>query len=434
MTKKKLHVAFVIDDMNGNGAQFACLRIIRSLLAKNYNVDLVLLGYRGTALLEIPEGVNLFILERGGLRQSSPKPCSIASERIRWIKYSSGLKDFTYAIIRYLKSLKCSSGFRLRARKRHFYWTICLVQYIKTEHPDIIHANLHYSTTVSILSQRMSSCQVPVIWAVHSDPYHMKTQNFKNLVHLIPDADTIHAVSQGVAESVVRLVPEVKNKVKTIFDPLPPLNEITSLMNQPVEHQWLSQGSHEESDNMPKVVLAVGRLDKQKNFTLLVRAFAMARSERNIRLIILGEGPQRKEIEELVESLNVNHAISMPGWVANPLAFMARADLFVLSSSYEGLSIVLTEALACGCPVVSTNCPYGPSEILEDGRWGRLVPVQDHEALAEAIVESIDEQPDHELLQNRAAFFFSENLIEKFECMFNDTIAKTRNIVRERIS
>ena len=434
MTKKKLHVAFVVDDMNGNGAQLACLRIIRSLLAKNYNVDLVLLGYKGTALLEIPEGVSLFILVRGGQKQSSLKPCSIASEKIRWIKYSSGLKDFTYAIFRYLKSLKCSRGFRLRARKRHFYWTNCLVQYIKTEYPDIIYANLHYSTTVSILSQRMSSCQVPVIWAVRCDPYHMKTQNFKYLVHLIPHADTIHAVSQGVAESVVSLVPEVKNKVRTIYNPLSPLNKMTSLMNQPVEHQWLSQGSHEGSDNMPKVILAVGRLAEQKNFILLVRAFAKVRSKRNIRLIILGEGAQRKEIEELAESLNVNHAISMPGWVENPLAFMARADLFVLSSSYEGLPNVLIEAMVCGCPVVSTNCPHGPSEILEDGRWGRLVPVQNHEALAEAIIESIDEQPDRELLQNRAAFLYSENSIEKFECMFNDTIAKTRNIVRERIS
>ena len=122
---------------------------------------------------------------------------------------------------------------------------------------------------------------------------------------------------------------------------------------------------------------------------MLIRAFAEVISQLDARLILLGDGPQRKIICELINNLSIEETVSMPGWVDNPYSFMANADLFVLSSSWEGLANVLLEALACGCPVVSTDCPSGPSEILEDGRWGRLVPVNDQTALAKAIIATL---------------------------------------------
>ena len=122
---------------------------------------------------------------------------------------------------------------------------------------------------------------------------------------------------------------------------------------------------------------------------MLIRAFAEVISQLDARLILLGDGPQRKIICELINNLSIEETVSMPGWVDNPYSFMANADLFVLSSSWEGLANVLLEALTCGCPVVSTDCPSGPSEILEDGRWGRLVPVNDQTALAKAIIATL---------------------------------------------
>ena len=116
----------------------------------------------------------------------------------------------------------------------------------------------------------------------------------------------------------------------------------------------------------------------------------------------------------------------MPGWVDNPYSFMAKADLFVLSSSREGCPNVLLEALACGCPVVSTDCPSGPSEILEHGRWGRLVPVNDQTALAEANIATLEDNTNQDALRQRAAQFSPENMIEKFENLIREVILKVR--------
>jgi glycosyltransferase involved in cell wall biosynthesis len=146
----------------------------------------------------------------------------------------------------------------------------------------------------------------------------------------------------------------------------------------PLEHPWF------EPDQAP-VVLGVGRLSPQKDFATLIRAFARVRMHRPARLMILGHGPERASLEALALAQGLADSVLLPGWVTNPYAFMARAGVFVLSSRWEGLPSVLIEALVCGTPVVATDCLSGPREILEDGRYGRLVPVGDEEALAAAI-------------------------------------------------
>jgi glycosyltransferase involved in cell wall biosynthesis len=135
--------------------------------------------------------------------------------------------------------------------------------------------------------------------------------------------------------------------------------------------------------------LSVGRLSKEKDYATLLRAFADLQLHPDARLIILGEGSLRDALEELVSTLRLGSRVSMPGFVSNPYAYMARAQLFVLSSQFEGLPGVLIEALACGCQVVSTDCPSGPREILRGGELGRLVPVGDVEALRRAIDEAL---------------------------------------------
>ena len=234
----------------------------------------------------------------------------------------------------------------------------------------------------------------------------------------------IHAVSQGVANSIVNHIPEVQNKVVTILNPIP--HNVTSLSQQSINHKWLSSEPRNESNTFPKIILAAGRLIEQKNFLMLIRAFAEVRSQLDVRLILLGDGPQREKICELINSLNIEEAVSMPGWVDNPYSFMASADLFVMSSSWEGCPNVLLEALACGCPVVSTDCPSGPSEILEHGRWGRLVPVNDQTALAEAIIATLEDDTNQDALRQRAAQFSPENMIEKFETLISEVVSENK--------
>jgi glycosyltransferase involved in cell wall biosynthesis len=170
-------------------------------------------------------------------------------------------------------------------------------------------------------------------------------------------------------------------------------------------------------------VLAAGRLHAQKDFPTLVRAFARLRARIPTRLIILGQAPEPRpgateaaqaELRALAASLGVARDVDLPGFVANPFAYMTRAGLFALSSAWEGLPTVLVEALACGCPVVSTDCPSGPREILDGGRWGRLVPVGDDVALAEAMELTLAEAPDRAALRARAAEFSVERATDTY--------------------
>jgi glycosyltransferase involved in cell wall biosynthesis len=135
---------------------------------------------------------------------------------------------------------------------------------------------------------------------------------------------------------------------------------------------------------------------------------------RPMRLLILGEGKLRPSLTSLAEELDIVEDLAMPGFVDNPFQYFARADLFVLSSRWEGLGNVVIEALACGCPVVSTDCPSGPAEILENGKYGTLVPVGDPEALAAAILKSLDTPMDRQRLRDRGAKFSVENATRQY--------------------
>ena len=168
----------------------------------------------------------------------------------------------------------------------------------------------------------------------------------------------------------------------------------TAAREQP-DHPWLAPGE-------PPVVLGVGRIEGRKGFAILLRAFALVRAQRPARLVILGEGKERdskpsaagarheQELAALARELGIAEDVSFPGFKQNPYAYMARAAVFVLASDYEGLPGVLIQAMACGCPVVSTDCPTGPREILRDGWFGPLVPVGDHVRMAKAITHMLD--------------------------------------------
>jgi glycosyltransferase involved in cell wall biosynthesis len=198
---------------------------------------------------------------------------------------------------------------------------------------------------------------------------------------LYPSADAVVAPSRGVAGSLLQLSPIPIQKVRVIYNPVVS-PELYEKADAPVEHPWFQP-------HQPPVVLAAGRLVALKGYDTLLRAFARVRQETPVRLVILGEGPERPNLERLAAELGVAADVDMPGFDPNPFRYMNRAGVFVLSSRYEGLPNVLIQALACGCPVVSTDCPSGPSEILDGGRYGALVPVDDVEAMAGAIVRAL---------------------------------------------
>jgi len=170
------------------------------------------------------------------------------------------------------------------------------------------------------------------------------------------------------------------------------------------------------------VILAVGRLVVQKDYPTLLRAFSLVRRKRQAHLLILGEGQERPRLEALVRQLGLTENVQMPGFVKNPYAYMARARLLVLSSKWEGFGNVLMEALACGTPVVSTDCKSGPGEILAEGRFGRLVPVGDAQALAAAMLETLQTPPDQAMLRQRAQDFTLEKSVKEYLRVFQSCL------------
>ncbi|WP_251963228.1 glycosyltransferase, partial [Salinibacter ruber] len=175
------------------------------------------------------------------------------------------------------------------------------------------------------------------------------------------------AVSKGVAIAAEKFIGVRFQRFDIIYNPVvgPKTFE---LAEQSVDHSWFA-------DERPPVVLGTGRLVEEKGFSTLLRAFAEVVRARRARLVILGEGKERPVLEQQAERLGVSDHVWMPGFVSNPMKYMADAEAFVLSSKSEGLGNVLVEAMACGTPVVSTDCPGGPSEVLQEGKHGRLVPV-----------------------------------------------------------
>ena len=206
-------------------------------------------------------------------------------------------------------------------------------------------------------------------------------------------ADAVVAVSDGVADDLAALAQLPRGRVRTIHNPVVG-PDLARLAAETVEHPWFRAGG-------PPVVLSVGRLTVQKDHPTLLRAFARLRATRPARLVLLGGAARPERTAEwlaglrgLAASLGVAGDVDLPGFVANPYPYMARSALFVLSSAWEGFANVLVEAMACGCPVVSTDCPSGPAEILDRGRYGPLVPVGDAEGLAGAMARVLDGQPD----------------------------------------
>jgi len=402
-------IGLVIDSMAGGGAERMTLNIASGLIARGHQVDLLLCFATGPYLNSIPSAVRVITLntrvwsKRRQLcyfRRHIPASVRVVHMGPRWS--GKWLTWFRAAVA-------------LRWPWKDFWLltpgvaraVIGIAQYIRRERPRVILASLHTSTAATLLARQWAGNEVRVVVAVRSSMLDMDARERRLAEMLYPKADGIVTVSRGLADEQTSQMSIPRQRITPIYNPVF-TPDLESLASETPSHPWLRKKGL-------SVILAIGRLRKVKDHPTLLRAFARLAGRTDMRLVVLGEGAERPSLEALVRELGIGERVDMPGWVSNPFAFMRRARLFVLSSRWEGFANVLVEALACGCPVVGTDCPFGPREILEDGRWGALVPVGDDAALAQAMEAALEAPPDRDALRRRASFFSAERAVEQYE-------------------
>lgn len=303
----------------------------------------------------------------------------------------------------------------INLQKRHALTCIPgLIHYLKSEKPLALFAAKDRCNQAALLARALSGRQIPVAVRLGTNRSRAMQKDFiikrywRRLVtrYTYLFADSIIAVSAGVARDTAALTGIALDQIKVIPNPVI-TSRLVKKANEPLSHPWYSPGQ-------PRVILACGRLTRQKGLSTLIKAFALVRKKRHLRLIILGEGNKRPELENLITKLGVKSDVQLPGFVPNPYPYMQKATLFVLSSLWEGSPNVLTEAMALGTPVVSTDCPSGPGELLQDGEFGPLVPVEDEKTLAEAILHVLDNPLPSQVLQQAVKPYRAEISAKKY--------------------
>ena len=266
---------------------------------------------------------------------------------------------------------------------------LSLARYLRRERPAALISALDYANVAALWARRLAGVACPVLVNEQNTLSRSARHSARRRQRLVPYlakcfypwADHVVGNSQGVADDLSQVTGRPREQIRVLYNPVI-TPEVRAKAQAPLDHPWLEAGQ-------PPVVLAVGRLTRQKDFPSLIAAFAQVRRTRLARLVILGEGPDRPALEAKVRHLGLNEDVALPGFVGNPYAYMSRASLYVLCSHWEGLPTVLIEALYCGAPVVATDCPSGPREILAEGRYGLLVPVGDVTALAVAMAAGL---------------------------------------------
>ena len=292
-----------------------------------------------------------------------------------------------------------------------------LARFLRRERPGVLLSALTHNNLIAVAAASLAGGRTKVVVSEHAPVSHQVTLHggwrYRALPHLLPmlyaQAHAVVAVSQGVAADLTALGC-AHPRLEVVPNPvLPPGWE--ALAEESPADPWFAPGQ-------PPVVLAAGRLNPEKDFATLIEAVAHLRRRRPARLMILGEGPERAALESRAAELGLGADFRLPGTISNPFAYMRRAAAFALTSRHEGFGNVLVEALACGAPVVSTDCPVGPREILGDGRWGRLVPVGDPLALAEALEHALAKGSDTEAGRRRARDFTAQASVDGYLRVF----------------
>ena len=330
----KRRIALFVPDLTIGGAERVMVNLCRGFLRRGLDVDLLLVRREGIYLPDVPVEVRIVTLGGG----------------------------------------------------RTIFAIPALARYLRRERPMALLATLTYANVVAIIAGRLARGVARIV-VREANSLTRETAGSPGVrARVLPllarwsyrSADEIVAVSAGAADSLVAATGMPRARIHVLDNPIV-TDELPLLAAAAVDHPWFTK-----PDGVP-VIVAAGRLTAQKDFPTLIRAFAGVRAHRPARLVILGDGELRGELSELAATLGVDADLSLPGMVRNPFAYMARASVFALSSAWEGSPGVLIQAMACGAPVVSTDCESGPREILRGGEFGALVPVGDVESLAGAI-------------------------------------------------
>lgn len=360
MSQRK-RITFFMDALHGGGAEKVVVNLLKGFAATDeYDLDLILATKEGPYLDQVPEQVRLIDLKQG------------------------------------------------RAISALFP----LANYLRKYRPWALIGNMGHVNVVTILAKELAQISTRLVVVEHNTLSVSKSKLKRaQIVKLFmkwfyPRADAVTAVSAGVARDLEIQLGLQSDSVKVLYNPV--VNEDLIHKSQAdLDHPWFGQDT-------PPVFLAVGRLNPQKDFSNLLFAFAEVRKQKEARLIILGEGEERQKLESIIEELGIKDDVLMPGFVKNPYAYMKRSNCLVLSSRHEGLPTVLIEAMACGCAVVATDCPCGPDEILDSGVYGSLVPIEDSQALAEAMFKTLEHAPEKELVRQRANEYSTEKVVANY--------------------
>ncbi len=332
-------LAFFLPGLYEGGAERIVLNLAKGISERGYKVDLVLARAEGPYMAQIPDTVRLVDL-------NAPRVISSVS---------------------------------------------ALVKYLRREHPSVLISGM-FANLIALWARRLSGvpCRLAItehnsLSSIVKNKNDLRWQVYPILARwFYPWADQIVAVSNDVANDLTRTAKIPRELIQVIYNPIV-TPDLQAKSEEPLEHPWFKDGE-------PPVILSVGRLTDQKAFDVLIQGFYFVRKNHPARLLILGEGENRSALETLIWQLGLEQDVSLMGFVQNPYPYMAHASLFVLPSRWEGLPTVLVEALYLGAPIVATDCPGGSREILRDGLFGRLVPVESPLALAEAIEGSMNDR------------------------------------------
>jgi glycosyltransferase involved in cell wall biosynthesis len=396
-------IAFLLDNLSGGGAERVILNLASGFASAGCVVDLLVCKMKGELWDRIPSNVN-------------PVELGVTSS-LRGVATAFFIDPGCIApvLAMFARTARLPGTFKSLT---------AIVKYLKAHQPQALLSALPKSNINAVLAGRCCGGATRIAVGVHVN-YSAQSRMDKKEDELLdnywltlmrryyPQADVVIAVSRGAEKDVSDYLGLPREWVTSVYNPIATPDR-RALCEAVPDHPWFG------ADGAP-VILGVGRFAAQKNFPLLLEAFARVRQQRDVRLVVLGGNASsdkqrclRQALLEQARRLGVEADFDMPGFVANPFAYLNRAAVFVLSSDHEGFGNVLVEALLCGCPVVSTDCPSGPAEILDNGKYGELVPVGDARSLADAICRTLDAPKDRDFLRARGGEFSVEKAVDNY--------------------
>ena len=404
-------IAILTRSLSLGGVQKKALLIASGLSRRAHEVDLLLLSPECDYPDEIPERCRLFFVSSEGASDDARtlngpghvSMCPVAPEIDPWRVRCWRAARMAVLYWRQLPFL---------ARTRLLQSAEGIATYLARERPAAILAMHIHAVVACAIAIRLAHHQVRMVATIHKAGQSKSSR--RRIAAFYSHADAVVGISPQVTAHLARTTGMPAERIHTIYNPIVSA-ELARDAVQPNNHPWL------DGAGCP-VILAAGRLRKEKDFSTLLAGFATLLKHRPARLIVLGKGPLLSTLQSQAKDLRIEEHVDFPGFVENPYSFMARTDLFVLSSRVEGLPTVIVEAMACGCPVVSTDCPFGPAEILEGGRLGELVSVGDSRALADAMDRTLNTPPDRSALRGRAEFFGVDRAVDRYEALLLDRL------------